>query len=178
MSNDNKTKFIENSSNHISNINRVLKGIKSEFMADFIYSNQAGITTITNKVASLLDLQTIENYVKNANYIKADGVEVCLLQSKSYLKIIGILYLVENTNTSIIVDIVEAIIKSNHIFNNITLALRPCVIKVSPKSDIAIIWLDIWHIQSDSKFKELINRCFNVGIYIATVCKANMNPGM
>jgi len=35
MSNDNKTKFIEISSTHITNINRVLKNIKSEVIADF-----------------------------------------------------------------------------------------------------------------------------------------------
>ena len=35
MSNDNKTKFIEISSTHITNINRALKNIKSEVIADF-----------------------------------------------------------------------------------------------------------------------------------------------
>jgi len=35
------------------------------------------------------------------------------------------------------------IIKSNHIFNNIVVVSKPYIIKVSPKSDIAIIWLDI-----------------------------------
>jgi len=67
------------------------------------------------------------------------------------------------------VDVVEIIIKNNHIFNNITIILRPRVIKVSLKSDIAIIWLDIWDVQSRSKAKGLINRYFNVGSYIATI---------
>ena len=126
MSNENKMKFIEDSSTHVTNINRVLKGIKSEVIAKFICSDQAGITIVTNKVTSLLDLQTIENYIKNTNYIKVDNVKVPQLpQLKSYLKIIGILYFVENTNTPIIANVVEAIIKKNHIFNNIALALRP-----------------------------------------------------
>ena len=68
-----------------------------------------------------------------------------------------------------IVDVVEIIVKNNHIFNNITIILRPRVIKVSLKSDIAIIWLNIWDVQSRSKAKGLINRCFNVGSYIATI---------
>jgi len=46
-------------SNHITNINRALKNIKSKIMADFIYTDQTGITIITNKVTSQLDLQTI-----------------------------------------------------------------------------------------------------------------------
>ena len=36
MSNNNKAKFIEDSSAHIININRVLKNIKSKVIADFI----------------------------------------------------------------------------------------------------------------------------------------------
>ena len=140
MSNNNKTKFIEESSAYVTNINRALKNIKSEIMADFAHSDQADITIVTNKITSSLDFQTIEKYVKNTNCIKVDEVEVpYLLQLKSYLKIIDILYLVENTNTTIIVDVVEAIIKSNHIFNNIIIAFRPHIIKVSSKSDIAII---------------------------------------
>jgi len=73
---------------------------------------------------------------------------------------------------------VEDIIKKNYIFNNIVLAFKPHIIKVSPKSDMAIIWVDIWDIQSGSKAKGLINRCFNVGSYIATIRGANMNSGI
>jgi len=140
MNNNNKTKFMKKSSTHITNINRALKNIKLKVMANFIHSDQAGITIVTNKVASSLNLQTIEKYVKNVNYIKADEVKVPYLpQLKSYLKIIGVPYLVENTNTPITADSVKVIIKSNQIFNNITITSRLCIIKVSPKSDIAII---------------------------------------
>jgi len=55
-------------------------------------------------------------------------------------------------------DVVEKIIKDNHIFNNVILVLRPRVIKVSPKSDISIIWFDIWDAQSSCRAKSLINR--------------------
>ena len=131
---------MKKSSTHITNINRALKNIKLKVMANFIHSDQAGITIVTNKVASSLNLQTIEKYVKNVNYIKADEVKVPYLpQLKSYLKIIGVPYLVENTNTPITADSVKVIIKSNQIFNNITITSRLCIIKVSPKSDIAII---------------------------------------
>ena len=49
----------------------------------------------------------------------------CLLQSKSYLKIIGILYMIENTNTLINSSNVKSIIKSTHIFNDIILTSKP-----------------------------------------------------
>ena len=76
ISNDNKMKFMKDSSAHIININRVLKNIKSKVIADFIQSNQAGIIIATNKVAAPLNIQTIEQYIKNMNYIKIDNVEV------------------------------------------------------------------------------------------------------
>jgi len=40
---------------------------------------------------------------------------------------------------------------------------------MSPKSDIAIIWIDIWDAQSSIKAKCLINKYFNVSNYIATI---------
>ena len=146
MNNDNKTSFMEDSSNHVTNLNRTLKKIKSDIIVNFIYQEQSEITIVINKVISPLDLQTIEKYVKNANHIEANEIEVLWLsQSKSYLKIIDIPYLGENTNTSITSNIVKYIyiIKKNHIFNNIILASKPCIIKVSPKLDMAIIWLNI-----------------------------------
>ena len=73
---------------------------------------------------------------------------------------------------------VEGIIKQNQIFNNIVLVSKPQVIKVSPKSDMSIIWIDIWDVQSGSKAKSLINRCFNVERFITTIWEANMNPGI
>ena len=118
----------------------------------------------------------IEKYVKNVNSININKFNISWLpQSKSYLKIIGIPYLLENTNTSTSADIVESIIKSNHIFNNIVIASRPLIIKVSSKSDIAIIWLNIWDVQSSSNTKGLINRYFNIRSYIATIHRENMN---
>ena len=43
---------------------------------------------------------------------------------------------------------------------------------------MSIIWLDIWDVQSGSNTKMLINRCFNVSNYIATIQGANMNPSV
>ena len=85
------------------------------------------------------------------------------------MKIIDILYLLENTNTLILVDVIETIIKNNHIFNNITVTSKFRIIKMSPKSDMTIIWLDIWDVQSRSKAKGLINKYFNVENHITTI---------
>ena len=86
------------------------------------------------------------------------------------MKIIGILYfLYDSSNERLIPNNVEDIIKQNQIFDNIVLVLKLRVIKILPKSDMLIIWIDIWDVQSSSKAKSLINRCFNIGRFIATI---------
>ena len=104
----NKFSFMKESSAHVANINRTLKNVKLEIMADFICSDNRGIIITTNKIVSMLDLQTIERYIKNVNNIKSYYIKALrLLQSKSYLKIIGISYLLEDSNTLISSDVVK-----------------------------------------------------------------------
>jgi len=99
---------------------------------------------VTNKVANSSDLQTIEHYVKGANHINSNEVNSPRLpRSKSYLKNISLLYFQEDSANLLNSNVVEKIIKDNYIFNNIMLASKPCVIKVSLKSDMAIVWIDI-----------------------------------
>ena len=170
--------FIKDSSMHMFNINQTLKNIKSSIMADYICADSKGIIIATN-IASPSDLQAIKKYVKNTSSVEADQVQFPRLpQSKSYLKIVGVPYLSETTNTCITLDNVEKILKNNHIFNDVILASKPRIIKVSPKSDMEIIWIDIWDTQSSSKAKTLINRGFNVGRFITTIWGINMNPGV
>jgi len=62
-------------SEHITNIVRSLKNIKSEVMADFIHMDSISIIIITNKVASALNLWTIEKYIKNVDHIKLEEID-------------------------------------------------------------------------------------------------------
>jgi len=117
---------MDESNAHVLSINRALKNIKSNVLVDFICTDAARIIVVTNKVATSLDLQTIEQYVKGVNCINSNKVDSSrLLQLKLYLKIIGLLYLQENTITPINLNVVENIIKDNYIFNNITLVVKP-----------------------------------------------------
>jgi len=168
MNINNKSHFMKELSAYIANINRALRNIKSEVIADFMQIESLDIIITPNKVAVPLNLQTVEHYVKNVNNIEANNIEASRLsQLKSYL--------LDNYNTPISVDVVKRIIKKNHIFNNIVFVSRPRIIKVFSKSDMAIIWLNIWDIQSSSKAKGLINQCFNIGSHITTIHGANMN---
>ena len=180
MSVKNVSSFMKNSSMNMANINRQLRNAKTDILVDYIRSDSNGIIIVTNKVAQQSDLSIIDQYVKNSSDINALQVEdLRLPKSKSYLKIIGIpFYPHVNSQDKLTSADIETIMQQNHIFDNITLASKPRVIKVSPKSDMAIVWIDIWDVQSSHNTKMLINRYFNVGNYIATIRGANMNPGV
>jgi len=142
---------------HISNVNKCLKNSKSNIFADFIRFNVNGIIITTNKPANDLDLSTIEKYLKSVQNINLDSIESPRLpKSKSYMKIIGLPYSSELGVMS--PDIIEGVLKDSHLFKDATLASKPCVIKASPKSDKAVVWVDIWDSQSGSYTKNIINR--------------------
>jgi len=112
---NNSEEVISQANKHISNINRLLKGVKSDVSTDYIYSDNKGV-------------------------INADDImRPQLPQLKSYLKILEVPYFLENTNLYITSDIVEMVIKNSHIFNDIVLAFQPHIIKTSSKLDMAMI---------------------------------------
>jgi len=165
--------FIKDSSLHIVNINQALK---ASTIANFIQVEDKGIVITTNNVSSDSDLQKIKKYVSSLSSNADKVLFAWLPQSKSYLKIVDIPFNSEKTNSCILLDEIENILKNNHLFNNIVLASKPHVIKVSHKSNIAIVWINIWDTQNGSNTKKVINRWFNISSYIAIVCGANMNP--
>ena len=143
MVKDNIDKFIKNSLIHVTNLNRNLRNAKLEVLVNFIHSDLLGITVVTNKVLLNSNLLIIERYIKNLENIDSTQVESPWLpQSKFYLKIIGILYYSHrsyNSQEYLSSNDVEAIIKQNQIFDNITFASKLWVIKVSSKLDMAIV---------------------------------------
>jgi len=119
---------------HIANINRLLKDIKSDVMADFIQVNQRDLVITTNKVVAIIDLNTIESYIKNVDIVNSKRViSPRLPQSKLYLKILDISYFIKDTNLSIISETIKKILQTTYIFNDIILASCPS------KSDIVVI---------------------------------------
>lgn len=134
---------------------------------------------MTNKTLFTLDMSIIKKYLKENNNINSNHINSPHLpKSKSYLKILGFSYILEKTNLSIISDLIKKVIKETHIFNNVILASKSCIIKTSSKSDIAVVWVDIWDLQNESKAKSIINQQFNIIHYITTFHSMNMNPGI
>jgi len=87
----NASKVLSKLSDHVANINRLLRNIKSNTAADFIRLDSRGIIVTMNNVAAQSDLDIIEKYIKGIDTIQADNVlSPRLPQSKSYLKILGI----------------------------------------------------------------------------------------
>jgi len=140
MGSENSKKFISLSDNHITNLNCALKNIKSKTIVNFIYIDYRGLIIISNKITSLLDINIINRYIKSYNNINTNDIQdMHFLQSKSYLKILDISYLIKGTNIPIDLGVVELIIKSTYIFDNIKIALKPHIVKVSPKLNMAIV---------------------------------------
>ena len=128
------------SNKYITNINKSLKRIKSDISANYIWSVNRSIVITTNRVVAELNMKVVKKYMKNLNDV--DLTEVLnsrLSQSKSYLRILKISYFIKDTNLPILSDIINSVIKSTHIFDNIVLSLCSQVIKVSPKSDITVV---------------------------------------
>ena len=122
IGNNNILKIILSADNHILNINRKLKNLKSDIIADFVWADHYSFIITTNKVVLSSDLSTIKSYIKNVDSLELNDILTPhLSQSKSYLKIIGISYLVENTNIPINFSYMENMIKNTHFFNNVIL---------------------------------------------------------
>ena len=172
------TSIMNNVGLHVNSINSMLKGIKSTLRAEFIRPATQSIIITTNNVPAPSDLSIIERYIKSIDSIGINEVAAPRFpQSKSYLKITGIPYLQSN-GSAITSDDIANYLKNSELFEGTTLAAKPRVIKAFPKSDMAIIWVDIWDSQNGSKAKTLINHSFNFGRHIATFRGTSMNPGI
>jgi len=167
---------MEEANTYIFQINILLRNIKSVLRAEFIYSCPGGIAINTNNVLNPSNLTTMKQYLKLINSAGNNKIlALYLFQSKSYLKITSISYIQPNGN-KLTSDDITNIMKHLELFEYMTFVTKPRIIKAFPKSDIAIIWFDIWDSQNDFKAKLLINHSFNFGRSIATIRTTNINP--
>jgi len=95
----NANRSMTKSNQHVININRLLKDVKFDILANFICTDNKEMIITTNKVAANSDLKVIENYIKNVDKVNISKVGSSrLLESKFYLKILDILYYIKDTN--------------------------------------------------------------------------------
>ena len=127
---------------HVTNLNECLKNSKTDIIADFIHMSKNGIIITTNHPASPSELSRIKDFLKKINNINLDSIESpCLPKSKSFMKIVGLPY---NSKREVLTpDFIKGILKEIHLFKDVMLASKPHVIKASPKSNMAVVWVDI-----------------------------------
>ena len=154
--------------NYITNINEYLKNSKSDIITDFICISNNGIIITINCPVNIFELSRIKNFLKKINNIDLISIEsLYLSKSKSFMKIIELLY--NSELGAVTSNFIKGILKKMYLFKDITLASKPHVIKVLPKSDIVVVWVDIWDSQSGFIAKNIINHHFNIKCFIATI---------
>jgi len=71
---NNVERVITQSNTHIANINRWFKNIKSKTLVNFIYSDNKRIVVTTHKVATSLDFNIVEKYIKKLNNVDLSNI--------------------------------------------------------------------------------------------------------
>ena len=138
-----------------------------------------GVSISTNSIASAAELEMIKQWLKKATGLgESTEVEPHLPQSKSFMKILGVLYWDSKSSLPITPAQVEAALSNSPLFEGVSLVSMPRIMKASPSSDMSVIWIDIWDSQKGSRGKILINRSFNFGHHTATVQGISMYPGV
>ena len=94
----------------------------------------------TNSVASAAELEVIKQWLKKTVRLgESTEVEPHLPQSKSFLKIFDVPYWDSKSSLPITPAQVEAALSNSPLFEGISLASMPRIIKASPSSDMSVI---------------------------------------
>lgn len=170
--------IMKNANSHVGLINVQLCNIKSSTRAECFRPNSNNISITTSVVPSESNFITIFKYFKSIDGTNIDTNSTPRApQSKSYLKITGIPFVKPN---GLPLDSLSMMnyLSNISLFDDISFTSKPRVIKASPKSDMAIVWINIWDSQNGTKAKMLINHSFNCGRYITTIRGTNMNSSV
>jgi len=170
---------VANAASVVEFCNKGLVNACSKLRVESVHKTWDGVSMSTNSVASVAELEMIKQWVKKtAGLSDNTEVEPCLPQSKSFLKILGVLYWDSNSSLSITPAQVAEALSSSPLFEGITLASMHCIMKASPSSDMSVIWIDIWDSQKSSKDKTLINHSFNFECHTVMVKGTAMYSGV
>ena len=170
---------VANAVSTVESYNKGLVSAHSKLRVESVHKAWDGVSISTNSVASAAELEVIRQWLKKtAGLGEVAEIEPRLPQSKSFLKVLCVPYWDSKTSFPITPIQVAEVLSSSPLFEGITLASMPCIMKASPSSDMSVIWIDIWDSQKGSKGKTLINRSFNFGRHTATVRGTAMHPGV
>ena len=170
---------VANAVSAVKSCNKSLVSACFKLRVESVHKAWNDVFISTNFVASAEELEVIKQWLKKiAGFGKDTEVEPRLPQSKSFLKILGVSYWDSNSSLPITPTQVAEALSTSPLFEGITLASIPRIMKASPSSDMSVIWINIWNSQKGSKSKILINHLFNFGHHTATVRGTAMYPGV
>ena len=136
---------VANATTAVESCNRGLVETYFKLRVESVCKAWDRISMSTNFVASAAELEVIKQWLKKvADLAASTVVKPRLPQSKPFLKILGVPYWGNNSLLPITQAQVESVITNTLIFEGVVLASRPHNMKVSPSSDMSVIWIDIW----------------------------------
>ena len=136
---------VANAASAVEFCNKGLVSAHSKLRVESVHKAWDGISMSTNSVASVAELEVIKQWLKKtAGLGEVTEVEPRLPQSKSFLKVLGVPYWDSKTSLPVTPAQVAEALSSSPLFEGVTLASMPCIMKASPSSDMSVIWIDIW----------------------------------
>ena len=116
--------ILDAANTHIGQINGLMKLYKSHINIDCIRESGNRVTITTSSVANTSDLSILEKYFKGLGDLKSKDISPRLLQSKFFLKILGVPYF-NNALNPLNASQVENSLSKMCMFNDITLSSCP-----------------------------------------------------
>ena len=129
-----------NAASAVESCNKGLVSVHSKLRVEPVYKAWDSMSISTNSVAFAAELEVIKQWLKKtAGLGEITEVEPRLPQSKSFLKVLGIPYWDSKSSLPITPAQVAEALSSSPLFEGVTLASMPCIMKASPSSDMSII---------------------------------------
>ena len=125
--------IVTNATSAVQSCNKGLVEARSKLRVESVHKAWDGVSMSTNSVASAAELEMIKQWLKKtAGLGESTEVEPCLPQSKSFLKILDIPYWDSKSSLPITPAQVEAALSNSPLFEGVSLASMPRIMKASP----------------------------------------------
>ena len=132
--------IVANAASAVQSCNKGLVEAHSKLRVESVRKAWDGVSMSTNSVASAAELEVIKQWLKKtAGLGESIEVEPCLPQSKLFLKILGMPYWDSKSSLAITPAQVETALSNSPLFESVTLASIPCIMKALSSSDMSVI---------------------------------------
>ena len=131
---------VANAASVVEFCNKGLVSTRSKLRVESVCKAWDGVSISTNSVASAAELEVIKQWLKKtAGLGESTEIEPCLPQSKLFLKILGMPYWNSKSSLAITLAQVETALSNSLLFESVTLASIPYIMKALSSSDMSVI---------------------------------------